>query len=149
MKSLWGQIITILGKPHSTITYHYLAPPVPCPGNILLNAPGSLSQSGHMSPATLACLCQRGAPPRTVLANETLLIYYNWIKFVVHCDCKYASSLSQPVKAGGPLHLNWVIFFISSKAGFMHKRCLRAWPLLPAGIKMLTIARRPNTSFMD
>lgn len=68
---------------------------------------------------------------------------------MVHHDCKYVSFHSQPVKAGGPLHFNWVIFFISPKAGFMDQRCLRAGPLVPAGIKMLTIARRPNISFMD
>lgn len=34
---------------------------------------------------------------------------------MVLCDCKYASSHSQPGKAGGPLHLNWVISFLDLK----------------------------------
>lgn len=39
---------------------------------------------------------------------------------MAHCDCKYASSHSQSGKAGGPLHLNWVIsFFRSPKTGLL------------------------------
>lgn len=49
--------------------------------------------------------------------------------------CKNASSHSQPGKAGGPLHLNWVISFLVSKGRAAASKASRAGFLVPAGIK--------------
>lgn len=133
-----NQIITILGKHSSTISAHYLFTSIPCPGNIFLISPDKMTWSGYQFchphlHVLMWCSAQ------DVLTNLALLIWCNWMKFMAHCNCKHASSHSQPGKAEGPLRLNWVIFFFRSpKAGFLYQRHLRAGPLVPAGVKMLT-----------